>query len=267
MNNGIFDLSSKNESFINFSEVLKDLGVENSLFHLRLFDERLKGIDPFSDDLTSLDRSRIIKECTINPWYFLRECIMLRSKIMGLTEQGNLFRINRVNAAIIYSYLSNIDSVVCVPRQQFVTTSAAAVILWAAMFHNKNYNFVSDSVIFRVWTSIPDYIRNLMKKNNTQLNLCVSGKVSNTIRVGDTILKHHYGKSNRNKVDIDQNISASITDLSGHIIPDRDKVTVWSEKIYDWTPDKISNSSLKSPEKDCKMLLIHYDYETLALFE
>lgn len=71
----IIDYHTKNLSFLQASMDLAKLGIEHNNFFLALFDEELRGVDPFSPFLTEDQIFRILKECEINPWYFLRECV------------------------------------------------------------------------------------------------------------------------------------------------------------------------------------------------
>lgn len=69
----IYDVQTKNISFIQTSVDLKRLGIKNHMFFLKLYDPSLRGVDPHSPTLTDDQIIRIINECIINPWFYLRE--------------------------------------------------------------------------------------------------------------------------------------------------------------------------------------------------
>lgn len=63
----IYDLKTSNISFVKLAQQLKDKGVKSYADHLILYDKDLVGVDPFSKDLTSLQKTKIFTELTINP--------------------------------------------------------------------------------------------------------------------------------------------------------------------------------------------------------
>ena len=67
--------STTNQSFIKMSVILEDLGIKNNTFMLNLIDEDLLDIDPFSKDLTLIQKAKIINEIVNNPWYYYREIV------------------------------------------------------------------------------------------------------------------------------------------------------------------------------------------------
>ena len=69
----IYDVYTKNLSFIQTSKDLANLGVKNNKFFLKLYDKELLGVNPYSPSITQEQIKRIIIECVRNPWYYLRE--------------------------------------------------------------------------------------------------------------------------------------------------------------------------------------------------
>lgn len=65
--------ATKNVSFTRVHEALKKAGVQNNDYMLALFDPLLEGLNPRNAALTRDIRAAIVKEITLNPWYYLRE--------------------------------------------------------------------------------------------------------------------------------------------------------------------------------------------------
>jgi hypothetical protein len=63
----IYDIYTKNKSFITFAKFLKTKGVRNYAQHLILYDDSLVGVDPYSKNLTDEQKAKIYAELTINP--------------------------------------------------------------------------------------------------------------------------------------------------------------------------------------------------------
>jgi len=104
------------------------------MFFLRLYDETLQGVDPFSPYLTEDQMVRIINECMVNPWYFLRECV----RIPDQGGNGIPYQLHRANLAQTFCFLLGIDHYVVIPRQKGKTQSAIAIIDWAFLFGTTN---------------------------------------------------------------------------------------------------------------------------------
>lgn len=71
----IYDLKTKNKSFLKTYEKLEKLGVRQCNKILKVINPKVVGLDPFSEDLTSEQRCDIVTEAAKNPWYFTRECV------------------------------------------------------------------------------------------------------------------------------------------------------------------------------------------------
>lgn len=131
----IYDVDTPNISFIQTAVDLKRLGVKNNMFFLKLYDPSLRGVDPHSPFLSDDQIIRIINECIINPWYFLRECARI-------PDQGNTagipYLLNRANLASAYCFINGIDNYLVIPRQIGKTQSTIAIILWSFLFGTTN---------------------------------------------------------------------------------------------------------------------------------
>jgi len=62
----MYDIKTKNRSFLKASILLKERGVKNNKFMLELYDENLVSIDPHSKNLTQEQQAAIFIECSRN---------------------------------------------------------------------------------------------------------------------------------------------------------------------------------------------------------
>lgn len=134
----IYDLKTKNISFLQTARDLKNVNIKNNMFFLKLYDRSLQGVDPYSPLLTENQVMRIINECIINPWYFLRE-------IAKIPEQGGpgiQYLLNRGNLAATWCFLHGIDHYLVIPRQIGKTQSTIAILLWAFLFGTSSSEFM-----------------------------------------------------------------------------------------------------------------------------
>ena len=133
--NFIYDVNTTNISFVQTDVDLKKLGIKNNMFFLKLYDPSLRGIDPHSPFLTNDQIVRIINECIINPWYYLRE-------VARIPDQGNPkgvpYLLNRANLASTWCFINGIDNYLVIPRQIGKTESTVANINWAFLFGSTN---------------------------------------------------------------------------------------------------------------------------------
>lgn len=136
--NKYYDTGTSNKSFLQVAKDLKSLGIHNYYFMLEIYDYSLVNIDPYAENLTRDQISRIMTECTKNPWYYLRE-------ICRIPDQGGVgipFKANRGNIAQIWLTLHGIDSWLCLPRQQGKTISFLCLLSWAYSFGTNNSTFI-----------------------------------------------------------------------------------------------------------------------------
>lgn len=128
------DSTTKNKSFVLVSEELRKRGVENNDFMLALFDQQLKGVDPYNPHLCYDTKAAIRKECEINPWYFLREVYRI--------DEDTPFVLNLGTCAQAWCYFNNIDSWLCLPRQRGATANSIALGTWALLFDPEFYRII-----------------------------------------------------------------------------------------------------------------------------
>ena len=110
-----YDTGTKNKSFLQVAKDLKSLGIKNFYFMLEIYDVSLIDVDPYADNLTMDQISRIMTECTRNIWYYLREI----SRIPSQGGTGVPFKANRGNIAQTWCIVHGIDSWLCLPRRNY----------------------------------------------------------------------------------------------------------------------------------------------------
>lgn len=129
------DFGTKNESFVQVFKDLKRLGVKRNTFHLALFDDELRGVDPYSPILPLEVKIRIQLECIINPWYWLREiCRIPQDGKPIVVGGGSPFLLDRNSVATWYLFLNGIDHYASKPRQCGKTQDALAKFNYAYHF-------------------------------------------------------------------------------------------------------------------------------------
>lgn len=134
----IYHVKTKNISFLQTAKDLKELGIKNNMFFLKLYDPDLEHVDPHSPYLTEQQIIKIINECIINPWYFLRECV----RIPDQGGNGIPYQLNRANLAATFCFLNGIDHYLVIPRQKGKTQSTIAILDWAFLFGTTNSEFM-----------------------------------------------------------------------------------------------------------------------------
>lgn len=76
--------STTNESFIKMRDLLRNNGVKNCDFHMKLVNEKLANVDPLN--VTDVEIGRmILDEIQINPFYYLREIFRMPSESGGMS--------------------------------------------------------------------------------------------------------------------------------------------------------------------------------------
>lgn len=134
----IYHINTRNISFLQTAKDLKALGIRNNMFFLKLYDETLEYVDPFSKNLTQEQMIRIMNECVVNPWYFLRECV----RIPEQGGNGIPYQLHRANLAATFCFLMGIDHYLVIPRQKGKTQSTIAIMDWAFLFGTTNSEFM-----------------------------------------------------------------------------------------------------------------------------
>lgn len=256
----VYDLNTTNRSFIEMAVKLKQLGIKNNKFMLGIKNQHLIGIDPFTPYLGKSYQSMVIDECIRNPWYFLRECIRVLDDEASGIRGYNKFKLNMANLSMLFSYINNINTAVVAPRRNFITKSAAAIILWAGMFRNIKSELVTDESISSLIALLPDYLRMMLEPKSQDKILVRS--TNSIISIKSTQI-HPHGQTRLTDFS-SNNLSAVIID--GHSIAKRRKTdsAFWVDHIFDWSKGSmetyVSNNSSSSV---LKALYIQFDFARL----
>lgn len=130
-----YQFDTKNESFKRMYNDLYKMGIKNNKFFLRLYDKDLLGIDPYQPILPLELQIKIIFECIINPWYYLREVCRIPEDGSPIEIGGGVqYQIDRNNLAAWYLFLNGIDHYQSKPRQTGKTQDAIAKLVYAYHF-------------------------------------------------------------------------------------------------------------------------------------
>ena len=128
-----YDTTTKNVSFLKVHKYLKDLGISNNKFFLKLYDKDLAGVDPYDPTLSLEMKAKILREVRRNFWYLIREVI--RIKVPGGIKR---YELHRGNLALSFCLSKNINTAIILPRQNYKTVSAVAFYLWLYNFATNN---------------------------------------------------------------------------------------------------------------------------------
>jgi len=176
-------LETKNKSFLEMHYYLKQIGIHNNAFMLKLYNTNLIGVDPYDPNLTPVQKAAVLYECTINCWYFIREVV--RIPVSGANKS---FSLHRGNLAMIYLYLLNIHQMVELPRQFYKTHSALTLILWTYNFGTTNSqtlfyhkDFSSSKSLLRDLKEIRDILPSYLQFSSGV------GKDGKRLKVPDTV--------------------------------------------------------------------------------
>jgi len=112
--NAIPDYKTKNQSFLDYTGILKKMGVKNHLWALQLHNPELQYIDPSSEDLTEGEITAILTELAFNPMYYFREII--KAPVPGSPVAGD-FIANRANMAATWLFFNHVTTMLIMIRQ------------------------------------------------------------------------------------------------------------------------------------------------------
>lgn len=111
--NGFYDLSAKNESFLQTCQELKTLGIKNWYWPLRVAYPQLgvQDIDPHNPNITPEEIGKITLECKANPLFFFRNVAVV--PVRGIGKLPPI--LHRASAALLWSMMHSIDVILCQP--------------------------------------------------------------------------------------------------------------------------------------------------------
>ena len=168
----IWDTKTTNTSFLEFSSLLKHMGVENHLFMLTLMQPDLQGVDPFDPFLTDEQKLKIKIECTFNPWYYIRE-VMRVPPAAG--DNPVKLQANRGNISLWWCFLNHIDYFLVQIRQTGKSLNSDGISVWYQVFgaRNSRSNLFTKGDLFKEHIArlkklralLPKYLVNIVKKD------------------------------------------------------------------------------------------------------
>ena len=130
-----YQKTTRNRSFLEMHYYLKKIGIKNNAFMLTLLDPDLAGVDPYDPALTRIMKVKILRECTYNYWYFIREVV--RVPTTG-KPQGAMYGLHRGNMALSFCLLHNLNIFFELPRQQGKSIAADIWYLYVYNFATAN---------------------------------------------------------------------------------------------------------------------------------
>lgn len=127
INGKYYDFGTKNKSFLQTALELKELGIKNYYFMLRIDNPRVADIDPYKPNITQQEVAVLMQELKGNLWYYSREVARIRSDA-GIVH----FALHRGLAAAIWCFDKRFDLCLNEPRQTWKTSGTIATICaWA----------------------------------------------------------------------------------------------------------------------------------------
>ena len=130
-----YHMSTTNKSFLEIHRFLEDSGIENNKFMLVLLDPDLARIDPHDPTLSRVMKTKVLRECLYNPWYFFREVVRIPDSGQAT---GIKFELTRGNLALIFCLMMNINTFLEQPRQTGKTISSLCWYLYLFNFGTAN---------------------------------------------------------------------------------------------------------------------------------
>lgn len=121
----IYDTKTTNDSFIKYAMLLRRMGVKNYRWCLALTQPELQGVNPHDPTLDFLTRMKILHECKVNPWYLIREVVMVK---------GRRYTANRGNMALMWLFFNHIDTFLIQPRQTGKSVAVDFLMIWLIYF-------------------------------------------------------------------------------------------------------------------------------------
>lgn len=156
---------SKNTSFINMAEYLKNKGIKNYDFMLELKNKDLLNIDPYDPNLSEQMKMAIVQECKQNPWYFFREVLRIEEMDGNLTN----FKLNRGNVAMMWLFFKGIDTLTYLSSCTGKTIAGISLVAYVMLFDNGNRAIVGSrrtynsirllSRMANIYELLPEYIK------------------------------------------------------------------------------------------------------------
>lgn len=146
-----FHVNTKNDSFIRICMVLKRMGIKNHLFPLGIYHHELLNVNPHDPNLSDEQKTMIMLEIKLNPWYYFREVV----RIPTTGGEPVPYILSRANLALTWCYFNGLDVGLVQPRQTGKTIATQAImslIMYFMGFHfdiamlTKDGSLIKDNV-------------------------------------------------------------------------------------------------------------------------
>ena len=191
----IYDIHTKNISFLKVSKTLRENGVKNNKFMLTLYDEDLVGVDPHSKEVDKNPelQFKIYREICRNFRYFIREVCLIPADGAEIKYELNLG-----NCTLSYLKLKNKNLIMILPRQHGKTMGQTVYDVWLLCFATTNSNCIylnkgkSDAIKnLKLWRDIKallprwlldNYVADYKKDIDNQESKLVA-KRNNTLKI------------------------------------------------------------------------------------
>ena len=177
-----YQMETSNKSFLEMHYFLKAKGIKKNKFFLILYDRDLLGVNPRDPTLNEMMKAKILRECMINFWYFIREVVRISDQ--GNTVGGGVrYKLTRGNLALNFGFILNWNMFLELPRQHGKTVSALCWYLWV-------YNFgTTNSEIMFMNKKHDDSKMNLARMKEIRANLPRYLRMDETINKDGKVIK------------------------------------------------------------------------------
>ena len=202
----VIDTKTQNLSFLKMYRYLREKGIKNNKFFLRLYDKSLLGVNPHSKRLSPEQKTKILNEIAKNPFYYIREVVLV-----DIPGGKSKFELHPGNLAIIWSIFNSLDQICLLPRQRYKTVSIAAALTWIYDFGTLNTHMLFGN------KSLGDSKNNLKRFKSIRYNQPDYIKAA-TLRPGSDIdnLESIESDKTKNKIDVSgQPLNVDAADKQG----------------------------------------------------
>lgn len=185
------DWDTKNRSFVDLAGLYQQMGVKNYAMILALHDQELKGVDPYSKELTKEQKIAITVECKNNVWYWFREIARDPS---GSAEYPLPFKANRGIISAVWLYMCHVLIFLIMIRQTGKSFGIDWLLMWLANVAltkteisvlTKDDKLRSRQVerIKGMELTVPDYIKRRSARDPGNTEVIKIGSLGNLIRL------------------------------------------------------------------------------------
>jgi len=186
----IVHIQTKNRSFVEYAAKLKRMGIKNHAFPLALINPLLKDVDPHDEEnLTLEEKSMILEEIKINPWYYFREIVRIPAKA---SVNANPLQANRGNIALYWSFFNHITTLLIQPRQTGKSVStyslhAGILSFWA---HNSDITLLTKDDTLR--SAAVEAVKEIIGEFPSYLKLRTRKDKNNSMEITIDLMGNKY---------------------------------------------------------------------------